>query len=108
MAKREILGTMVCPECGRAGAEIKMQKGGALLYRWCGAGCNAQFFARNPQQEGAMRAAIGGQAAPVTVTDTKGPAAPADPAPGKVELPGKLPPKRGTGNAMLDLINGVA
>lgn len=68
MAKREILGVMTCPECGATGAHIKAQRSG-LLYRWCADGCNAQFFARNPDQEKAMRAALPKPAAPVTDTE---------------------------------------
>ena len=59
----EILGRMACPECGRDGAIIKMQKNGRL-YRFCADGCQAQFFARNAGQESAMKAAMG----PVTGT----------------------------------------
>lgn len=67
----EVLGSMACPECGRSGAIIKRQKTGRL-YRFCAAGCQAQFFARNDEQEKAMRANL----APVPVTGTDRPAAP--------------------------------
>lgn len=97
MSKREILGTMPCPECGASGAEIKLQKGGALLYRWCAGGCNAQFFARNSGQEKAMRAAVGAVLAPVTVKEPER----------EPEKAPELPKKKGTGNALLDLVQGV-
>lgn len=45
MAKREVVGTMQCPECGLDGAQVKRQKNG-LLYRWC-PDCEAQYFPRN-------------------------------------------------------------
>lgn len=44
MAKKEIIGLMVCPECGLEGAEVKRQKNG-LLYRYC-PDCDAQYFPR--------------------------------------------------------------
>lgn len=60
---KEIIGHMDCPECGRAGAQIKLQKNGRP-YRFCADGCQAQFFARNDEQEKAMRTAM----VPVTGT----------------------------------------
>jgi hypothetical protein len=54
MGKREILGTMHCPECDFTDAEIKAQKCGVKLYRYCPE-CNAQFFARTSAQEKNMR-----------------------------------------------------
>lgn len=80
MAKGEILGLMACPECGEDGAQIKRAKSG-LLYRWCAKGCNAQFFARNADQEFTMRANLFEAKKPaVSVTDTgEKPAAPAAP-----------------------------
>lgn len=101
MAKRETLGVMDCPECGQSGAEIKAQKSG-LLYRWCGAGCNAQFFARNAEQEAAMRRHL--TAAPVTDTAEK-PAAPAAPAPEPEAQPAA--PKKRPSNPLLDILQGA-
>jgi predicted nucleic acid-binding Zn-ribbon protein len=57
MMAREVLGTMPCPECGHPHAEIKHQKGGEKLYRYCPE-CNVQVFARTERQEAAMRRAI--------------------------------------------------
>lgn len=54
---REVLGTMPCPECGHPHAEIKHQKDGERLYRYCPE-CNVQVFARTERQEAAMRRAI--------------------------------------------------
>ena len=71
MAKKDVLGHMPCPECGHPDAEIKMQKCGVKLYRYCPE-CNVQTFARTPAQEKAMRAAI--TTPPVTGTDTGKPA----------------------------------
>ena len=106
MAKRETLGSMKCPECGADGAEIKAQKNG-LLYRWCGQGCNAQFFARNADQEYAMRKHVKpapepAKAPSATVTDTAPKAAPKAPEPAP-----ELPKKKGTGNPFLDLMQGA-
>lgn len=67
MAKREIVGVMICPECGMTGAEVKRQKNG-LLYRYCPE-CNAQYF---PRTEDAS-ARLGAKCGAVSVTDnTKG------------------------------------
>lgn len=98
--KREILGTMTCPECGAAGAHIKAQKSG-LLYRWCADGCNAQFFARTAEQEGGMRQHV--TAAPVTDTAEK--PEPAKPA-ARPEPEPKAKPMR-TGNPLLDILQGA-
>ena len=105
MARREIIGTMPCPECGMEGAEVKWQKSG-LAYRWCPE-CNAQYFTRTKEASDRLLAKVGagGTAKPVTVSEEKpkaaqemnaAPAAPAAPA------------KKGTGNALLDLIQGAA
>lgn len=112
--KREQLGTMKCPECGADGAQIKAQKNG-LLYRWCAEGCNAQFFARSVDQEYTMRQHI--KAASVTDTAPEMPEKVAAPIPEakpakankatKPEEKPALPKKVGTGNALLDLIQGV-
>lgn len=105
MAKGEILGLMACPECGEDGAQIKRAKSG-LLYRWCAKGCNAQFFARNADQEFTMRAHLfeakkpavsvtvsePKPAAPVTVTDT-GPKPTENPVP--IPAPKAAPAKGG-------------
>lgn len=74
MAKREVLGTMTCPECGKTGAEVKKQKGG-LLYRWCPE-CNAQYFPRTEETSERLGRAAGigaRQEAPVTDTEQKQP-----------------------------------
>lgn len=63
---REKLGTMPCPECGHPEAEIKRQKCGVKIYRYCPE-CNAQFFARTPAQEAAMLKIINQN--PVTVKE---------------------------------------
>ena len=57
MARAPALGHMACPDCGFPDAEIRMQKSGERLYRYCPE-CNAQFFARTPAQEKAMRERI--------------------------------------------------
>lgn len=44
MEKGKVIGHMPCPECGLAGAEIKVDKG-LNPYRWC-PDCNAQYFTR--------------------------------------------------------------
>ena len=70
MSKREILGTMDCPECGMSGAEIKAQKTG-LLYRWCPE-CNAQYFPRTAEASERLEARAGiGKASESPVTGTK-------------------------------------
>lgn len=109
MAKKEVLGHMPCPECGHPEAEVKLQKCGVKLYRYCPE-CNVQTFARTAAQERAMRAAI--TAPPVTGTDTgkpapavEPPAAPpekkaAPPAPTKKTPPAPpAPPKKASGLA---------
>ncbi len=104
MARRETLGTMACPECGAAGAEIKAQKNG-LLYRWCADGCNAQFFARTAEQEAAMRKHL--KAAPVTDT---APEKPAEKPAAKLEPepPAAKPAPKRPGNPLLDILYGAA
>ena len=74
MAKREVMGRMICPECGHDAAEIKAQKCGVKLYRYCPE-CNAQFFARTAAQEAGMRKHL----------------KPAEPAPAAVAAPSQAP-----------------
>ena len=112
MAKREVFGVMVCPECGHDAAEVKPQKSG-LAYRWCPE-CNAQYFTRCETTSGRLLAKIG-KAAPVTDTDTKAGitgntrAEPATAGRAEIDPPAVVPPKKkGTGNALLDLIQGNA
>ena len=85
MAKREVLGTMDCPECGMSGAEIKAQKTG-LLYRWC-PDCNAQYFPRTAEASERLgkKAGIGAAVAPAPVTGTeeKAPVMPVTKQPGQ-------------------------
>lgn len=57
MAKREVIGLVVCPECDASGAEIKAQKNGRP-YRYCPE-CNAQYFARDDRQEKNLLEKIG-------------------------------------------------
>lgn len=114
MAKREVLGHMDCPECGLSGAEVKPQKNG-LAYRWCPE-CNAQYFPRTEEASARLlkkaRASV-----PVTGTEPErrsyegqrkvyeesvsGTAAPVP------EQVPEQPKKRGSGNVLLDLIQGV-
>lgn len=65
---REVLGTMICPECGFEDAEVKRQSNPALAYRWCPE-CNAQYFARNPETTARLLEKIGHS--PVTDTGPK-------------------------------------
>ena len=58
MAKREILGTMPCPECDFDEAEVKPQKNPELCYRWCPE-CNAQYFPRSPETSARLLAKVG-------------------------------------------------
>lgn len=78
MAKRELIGTMVCPECGFPHAEVKRQKNEALAYRFC-TECHAQYFARTPETTARLIAKTGN--APVTVTEKTDPAPAIDPVP---------------------------
>lgn len=105
MAKRELLGMMDCPECGRAGAEIKAQKNG-LLYRWCADGCNAQFFARNKEQESEMRKHM--KAVPVTDTAPEKPAEKPAAKPEPEPAAQSKPVHRRPGNPLLDILQGAA
>lgn len=69
MAKRELVGTCICPECGKSGAEVKTQKNG-LLYRFC-PDCNAQYFPRTGEMSARLAAQCGivpAEEIPVTVT----------------------------------------
>lgn len=110
MAKREVLGTMDCPECGKSGAEVKEQKNG-MAYRWCPE-CNAQYFTRTPETDARLRAKIGG-AKPVTVSlqepeaKTAPMPAPKPKAAAPAPMPAPIPKPKGTGNAFLDLIQGA-
>ena len=70
MAKREVVGVMICPECGMTGAEIKTQKNG-LLYRYCPE-CNAQYFPRTAEASARLGKACG--AIPPTVAPVPVPA----------------------------------
>lgn len=69
---REVLGTMVCPECGQPHAQVKAQKNGKP-YRYCPE-CDAQYFARSDLAAAALLAKVG-KTAPAPA------AAPAAPAP---------------------------
>ncbi|MGV0983498.1 MAG: hypothetical protein ACOYB2_03020 [Limnohabitans sp.] len=73
---REVLGHMVCPECGSE-AEVKKQKNG-LAYRWC-TECNAQYFPRTAEASDRLLEKCGAQKPvpvpkkePVTVTAPSG------------------------------------
>jgi len=90
MAKREVLGYMPCPECDFERAEIKRQKCGVKLYRYCPE-CNAQAFARTEAQEKAMRRAIAKTGVPPVVVEAPKPAPAPDPE--KPAEPKKAAPK---------------
>lgn len=66
---REVLGTMVCPECGHQGAQVKAQKNGKP-YRYCPQ-CDAQYFARSDAAAAALLAKIG-KAAPAPAAQNGG------------------------------------
>lgn len=77
MAKREILGLMVCPECGHDAAEVKATKTSGAPYRWCPE-CEAQYFPRKPAAQARLLAQIGKkEAAPEPAATEEKPAAPA-------------------------------
>lgn len=76
--KREVVGTMQCPECGFQHAEVKRQKNEALAYRFCPE-CHAQYFARTPETSERLIAKTG--SAPVTVTEKSDPEPAVDPVP---------------------------
>ena len=90
MAKREVLGHMPCPECDFERAEIKRQKCGAKLYRYCPE-CNAQAFARTEAQEKAMRRAIAKTGVPPVEVEAPKPAP--EPEPKPAPEPKKAAPK---------------
>lgn len=111
--KRIELGRIACPTCGMAdGMRITQDKNGEP-FGYCDAGCNQQmriggssyrvgkFVARYPWAV----------PKPVTVPDTKPEPIKPEPVPEKParQVQAKpLPPKpKGTGNAFLDLIQGV-
>lgn len=108
---REVLGTMICPECGFEDAEVKRQSNPALAYRWCPE-CNAQYFARNPETTARLLEKIGHS----PVTDTEPPAAEKkpEPAPPPVAVapataPAAQPKKKpGMAEAMAFLTGGKA
>jgi|GEM_PF-1374919 len=108
MAKREILGRVDCPECGMSGAEVKRQKNG-LAYRWCPE-CNAQYFTRTAETSARLLEKCGAPAVPVPVTVSEEVEAENEPVPvpAPAPAPAPAPKKRGTGNALLDLIQGAA
>lgn len=97
--KKEILGTMKCPECGHDAAEVKAQKNG-LPYRYCPE-CDAQYFARTTAAADRLWLKIGQSTQggrSVTVTEAGPVASP----------PAALPKPKGTGNALLDFVAGAA
>lgn len=110
MDKRAELGRIDCPTCGlAAGMRITQDKNGEP-FGFCDAGCNQQiriggnkyrvgrFLARYPWASGAV-------AEPVTVTNTKPPETKPEAKP--EAKPEPIPKRKGTGNAFLDLIQGV-
>lgn len=72
MARKPLIGTMPCPECGFEAAEVRESKGG-LAYRWCPE-CAVQVFTRDAGQDRRMRqkmtpASIPQPEAPPVVTE---------------------------------------
>ena len=78
---RDVLGVMVCPECGHQGAQVKAQKNGKP-YRYCPE-CDAQYFARSDAAAAALMGKIGKTwTAPVAdAANAPAPAPAAKPAP---------------------------
>jgi ssDNA-binding Zn-finger/Zn-ribbon topoisomerase 1 len=68
---RDVVGVMVCPECGNPGAEVKRQKNGSLVYRWC-PDCKAQYFPRSQSASDRLAEKVATKNAPVTDTGTGG------------------------------------
>lgn len=96
--KKEILGTLACPECGHDAAEVKQQKNG-LPYRYCPE-CDAQYFPRTTAAGNRLWAKIGRDSEggrSVTVTEARANSEPV-----------ALPKPKGTGNPLLDFVRGVA
>lgn len=96
---REVIGTMVCPECGHPDAQVKHQKNGKP-YRYCPE-CDAQYFARSDAAAAALLAKVG-----------KAPAAPAAPAPAAPEQDAKpaatpAPAKRSGLSDALKILGGA-
>ncbi len=118
MSKRDELGRIDCPTCGlAAGMRITQDKNGEP-FGFCDGGCNQQiriggssyrvkqFLTRYPWAAGVQAA----PAVPVTVTDTaeKAPPKPTKPPkPDAAPEPLPIPKRKGTGNALLDLIQGI-
>lgn len=102
MAKREVLGTVACPECEHDGAEVKQQKNG-LPYRYC-PDCDAQYFPRTTVAGRRLWAKIGRTdgGLPVSVTDP----AP-EPEAAKPAAPVPKPKPVATGNPLLDWARGA-
>ena len=92
MARADLIGLMICPECGLDGAEVRPDKSGAP-YRFC-PDCTAQYFTRgNPVKVKNLMSKIKIiPVAPVVVIDPK-PAANDDKKPnGFGSGPSPLPP----------------
>lgn len=54
---KEIFGSVMCPECGMDGAQVKRQKNG-LYYRYC-PDCDAQYFPRTSAASERLAVAAG-------------------------------------------------
>lgn len=112
MAKSDVLGRIDCPACGAAdGVRVTQDRNGDP-FGFCDASCGLQL--RIGGNAGRVRQFVERHPWAGTVTDTVTlplPGVPAKPVEAvrepEPEAPAVPPPKKGTGNALLDFVQGV-